>query len=61
MFTYLFAAELLAENSHNQSSEGLYFFGYLLCGLAILMAVGCFIMTNKRRNINNAREQKARY
>lgn len=47
MFMYLFAAGLLAENSHNQSSEGLYFFGYLLCGLAFLMSVGCYIMVYK--------------
>lgn len=61
MFMYLLAAGLLAENSHNQSSEGLYFFGYLLCGLAFLMAVGCYIMAYKLRKINNVREQKSKY
>lgn len=55
MFMYLFAAGLIAD-THNQTSEGLYFFGYLLCCLAFLMAIGCFIMAYKLRKINNARE-----
>lgn len=54
MFMYIFAAGLMAD-THNQSSEGLYFFGYLLCGLAFLMAVGCFIIAYKLRKINDAR------
>lgn len=54
MFMYLFAVGLIAD-TQNHTSEGLYFFGYLLCGLASLMAVGCFIMAYKLRKINSAR------
>ncbi|WP_047536691.1 hypothetical protein [Methylotenera versatilis] len=56
MFLYIFAAGLLAD-AHHQSNEGLYFFGYFLCGFAFLMSIASFVGAMKLKNINDKREQ----
>lgn len=54
MFIYIFAAGLLADGQNiNQSNEGLYAFGYFLCGFAFIMTIGCLIMAVKLKKIND--------
>ena len=61
MFIYIFAAGLLADGQNiNHSNEGLYAFGYFLCGFAFIMTIGCLIMAVKLKKINdqNAKNMK---
>jgi hypothetical protein len=53
MFIYIFAAGLIADHGHNQSNAALYSVGYFLCGVAVLMTIGCLIMAIKLRKIND--------
>lgn len=59
MFIYIFTAGLLAD-AHHQSNEGLYAFGYFLCGFAFLMAIASFVGAMKLKKINDKREQDKR-